>query len=226
MARNRGELVSVVVPCLLLPDKGGELLRFTHEAFDSLVNWTRQNELELVVVDNGSVIGVDYLEGAANVYIRNGENLGFAKAVNQGLRAAAGDWLVVMNNDVTLIHDWIANAIEQWDGRTGIVSSHLHAHDPEHKAGREVAPWGHFFGALWMTHRGVLNEVGYLDEQFERGMFEDRDLVRRVVQTGRQHIKTGWCHHVGNATWGKLPEQQRIYLENKARFEAKWSLTS
>ena len=225
MASNRSGVVSVVVPCYLLPHKAGELLRFTREAFDSLRQWTRRNPMELVVVDNGSQFGVEYLEDNADVYIRNRTNLGFAPAVNQGLKAATGEWLVVMNNDVTLIHDWAATAIDQWDDRTGIISSHLHEHDPEHRVIKEIAPWGHFFGALWMTRREVLDDVGYLDEGFERGMFEDRDLVLRIVKAGYQHIKTGWCFHVGNATWGKLPNQHQIYVANKERFEAKWGMS-
>jgi GT2 family glycosyltransferase len=159
----------------------------------------------------------------ADIYIRFQENKGFAPAVNAGLRVAQGKYRVACNNDVEFLDDWVGGAIAAWDSETGVISSHLHDHDPEHKAGRMVALWGHFFGALWMVSQEVLSKVGELDAGYERGMFEDRDFVRRVIGVGYQHVKVGWCRHAGNATWGKLPNQSEIYLKNKQRFEAKWT---
>jgi O-antigen biosynthesis protein len=211
---------SVIVPCYILPNKDAELLRFTQACFVSLR--THCPDVELVVVDNGSPIGVDYLEEQADVYIRNEENLGYAPAVNQGLKAASSEWLIASNNDIVFIHDWVGTAKAAWGERTGAISSHLHDHDPEHKAGRFVAPWGHMFGALWMTHRDVLDDVGYLDEGYERGMFEDKHLWRTLLKAQYELIKVGWCRHVGNATWGKLPHQKQIYIKNRDRFLSLW----
>ena len=212
---------SIIIPCYMLPDKDHELLRFTRQCIASIGE--HLHDYELILIDNGSPVDGDYLREQADIYIRNRTNLGFGPAVNQGLRIARGQWLVVSNNDITFLHDWVSTAIDAWDERTGIISSHLHDHDPEHRAGRQVAPWGHFFGALWMVSREVLSSVGYIDESFERGMFEDKDLVRRVIQSGHEHIKVGWCRHVGNATWGKLPNQQEIYIRNRDYFNRKWA---
>lgn len=216
---------SVIVPCYLLPDGGSlyhedELLLLTQACVESLRNHCPG--VELVIVDNGSLSGRDYLRSVADVYIRFQENRGFAPAVNAGLRVAQGEHLVVCNNDIEFLDDWVGQAMKTWDHWTGVISSHLHDHDPRHKVGRLIAPWGHFFGALWMVSQEVLSKVGELDEGYERGMFEDRDFVRRVIGAGYQHVKVGWCKHVGNATWGKLPNQHEIYLRNKERFEAKW----
>ena len=102
------------------------------------------------------------------------------------------------------------------------MQAFLHAHDPEHKARRRAVGWGLMFGALWMTHRDVVERVGYLDEGYERGMFEDRDYWKRMEAAGYELVKAGWCNHAGNATWGKLPNQREIFLRNKERFEKKW----
>ena len=83
-------------------------------------------------------------------------------------------------------------------------------------------PWGHMFGALWMTRQEVLDVVGYLDEDYGIGMFEDRAMWRTIAAAGYDLVKAGWCNHIGNATWGKMPHQQEIYLRNKAKFEAEW----
>jgi len=59
-------------------------------------------DLELIVVDNGSVDGSveAFRERFAQVQvIEAGENLGFARGVNLGARAASGAWLLLLNPD-------------------------------------------------------------------------------------------------------------------------------
>ncbi len=59
-------------------------------------------EVPVIVVDNGSS------DGSENVYslfpkvtqIRNAENLGFSAAVNQGIRAAETEYVLLLNNDI------------------------------------------------------------------------------------------------------------------------------
>lgn len=219
---DRSCLTSIVIPCYILPDKDAELLTFLRRCLESIRRHTE--DYELILVDNGSPIGGDYMRGTADIYVRNQENLGYAVAVNQGVKLARGEWLVVMNDDVEVMDGWLETMQAAWGPRTGAVSSHLHDADPEHRVGREYynIPMGHMFGALWMTQPEVLAKVGLLDEGYERGMFEDKDLWMRLVKTGYVLGKAGWCKHIGNATWGKLPNQQEIYLRNKARFEARW----
>lgn len=73
--------------------------------------------LEVIVVDNASAEGASDWAGAEGCQvIRLTENQGFGKAVNQGIRAGGGEWIVVMNDDVELETDWLlqtAAAIEQ-----------------------------------------------------------------------------------------------------------------
>ena len=60
---------------------------------------------EVIVVDNGSVDGsVAALESRQDVdcLIRNGENLGFAVAVNQAYANSSADLILLLNSDVRL----------------------------------------------------------------------------------------------------------------------------
>jgi len=72
---------------------------------------------EIIVVDNGSRDGsIEYLVSEKIKIIKNKRNLGFAKAVNQGIIAAKSDYLVVVNNDLIVDRNWfleIAKAIKK-----------------------------------------------------------------------------------------------------------------
>lgn len=210
---------SIVIPCYLLPDKDFELVRYTKKCVDSIRQHLR--DYELILVDNGSPTGTDLLINEANIYIRNKTNLGFAPAVNQGLKLAGGTYITVCNNDVEFLHDWLSLASDAFDEKTGAVSSHIHDHDPLHRVGREPVKYGSMFGALWMTKREVLDDVGLLDEGYIVGMYEDRDFFFRIQRAGYELAKIGWCNHVGNATWGKMPNQYETFMQNKRRFEEK-----
>lgn len=60
-------------------------------------------DTEVVVVDNNSTDGsVKEIQKLKIKIIRNKENLGYAKAVNQGIEAARGDYIFVLNPDAKL----------------------------------------------------------------------------------------------------------------------------
>lgn len=215
-------LTSIIVPCWLTGAKDNEVWGYTKACVASIVE--HLSNYELIIVDNGSSVGQEWMAEQADVYIRNEENRGYGLAVNQGLAIAKGEWLLVINNDIEFVHDWVTKAVNAWDERTGIVSSHNLAHDPSRKVGRELPPdpAGYFFGACWMISRAIYELVGGLDEGYEFGMWEDKAMTNTIVQEGYQAIKIGHVKHIGNASWGKLPNHQEIYKRNKERYEKQW----
>ena len=77
-----------------------------------LVSLGRQKnvDFETIVVDNGSSDGSAEMaeqEFGARV-IRNGENRGFCAANNQGIAAARGEFVALLNNDAEAEPDWLA----------------------------------------------------------------------------------------------------------------------
>jgi GT2 family glycosyltransferase len=67
-------------------------------------------DVELIVVDNASSDG-----SAEHATIRNAENRGFAAAVNQGIAAARGEFMMLCNPDAFLEPDYIARIVEALD---------------------------------------------------------------------------------------------------------------
>jgi GT2 family glycosyltransferase len=78
---------------------GGDLVL---RCLDSVYGDAQGLDLEVIVVDNASTDGSSEAIGAqfpAAQLVQNRENLGFAKAVNQGLRLTQGANLILLNND-------------------------------------------------------------------------------------------------------------------------------
>jgi GT2 family glycosyltransferase len=80
---------------------------------------------EVIFVDNGSTDGsLEYLraEHPQVGVIANNENTGFAHAANQGLVAATGEFVALINTDVVLAADWLARTVAQLDAHPGAAS--------------------------------------------------------------------------------------------------------
>jgi hypothetical protein len=131
------------------------------ECLDSLTASERCGErLEVLLVDNASSDGsaARALDGHPTVrLIQNRQNVGFARAVNQGLRETSGDLVLVMNPDVTLRPTTIPTLVEAMgrEPRAGIAGPRLL--DPggtvQASARREPSLWTGLFGRSTLLTR-------------------------------------------------------------------------
>ncbi|MBN1793670.1 MAG: glycosyltransferase family 2 protein [Candidatus Omnitrophica bacterium] len=74
-----------------------------------------QAEDRLIIIDNGSTDGTTDMikEVAPGAFlIRNHENLGFCKAVNQGIHASVDEYILILNSDIVAYRDFIARVKE------------------------------------------------------------------------------------------------------------------
>jgi GT2 family glycosyltransferase len=83
-----------------------------------------QDQVELIVVDNGSSDGS--VESVQAHYpsvkvLTNEANLGFAKANNQGAESARGRYLALLNNDVRLERTWVRRMVACLENTPGDV---------------------------------------------------------------------------------------------------------
>jgi GT2 family glycosyltransferase len=100
-------LASILVPCC------GQL-EYTKLCVPSLLRHTRK-PFELIFIDIGSLDGTkEYLAGIADAaaqlrveVVRTPTDLGIADAVQEALRRARGEFLVLVNNDTIVPHGWL-----------------------------------------------------------------------------------------------------------------------
>ena len=88
-------------------------LAYTRQCIES-IRFLTDEPYELVLVDNASTDGtVDYLRSIPDAaLIVNDSNRGFPTAANQGLQAARGENLLLLNNDVLVTTGWLRRLLD------------------------------------------------------------------------------------------------------------------
>lgn len=86
--------------------------RWLKDCFQSIFENTRGINFEIILVDNASTDGsVEYVrkEFSEVKVVSNGENLGFTRGNNIGLREARGEYVCILNNDTVVLRDALNN---------------------------------------------------------------------------------------------------------------------
>lgn len=192
---------------------------------------------EVIIVDNGSTDGSAAVCTAAGCrVIRNAENLGCARAWNQGIRAAHAPLILVMNNDIVVTPGWL-RALVEFRARTGVavaspaVINGLCDYDLLAMAAEYHRRFGSLSrpgwrGECFLTARAVYDQVGLFDERFVRGGFEDDDFDIRLRRAGLRTAVTGAAliHHFSQITQRATAGAawKKVKNPNKTLLEAKW----
>jgi GT2 family glycosyltransferase len=123
----------------------------------SLTERTASARLELIVVDNASADGTPELLEASFPevrLIRNVQNAGFARACNQGMAAATGELLLLLNSDTYVEDDVIGRAATYLQSRTefGMLGCELRFPDGrrQHTANRRLGIRRTLVERLWL----------------------------------------------------------------------------
>lgn len=206
MLENSPTQISVIIPTW-----NGS--RFIENCLQSLFQYTSK-PLEVIIVDNASTDDtIARIESSTSnlaneielKVIRNPLNTGFAHAVNQGLNVARGDILLVLNQNMQLMSDWVVpvlNILEQdRAGKIGIIGCKLLDQQGEvsHLGGIVLEPLGeanHYHslrdgeniafvsGCTLIITRGCFADLGGFDERFFPAYYEDVDYCLRARQKG------------------------------------------
>jgi glycosyltransferase involved in cell wall biosynthesis/radical SAM superfamily enzyme YgiQ (UPF0313 family)/Tfp pilus assembly protein PilF len=205
---------------------------------------------EIIVVDNGSTDGTrDYLyrlesEGEVRV-ISNRANLGFAKASNQGARAARGEYLVFLNNDTIVQPGWLSEMAacarkvdkiaavgarllypDDTIQHAGVAfndrkfASHIYNnYDRDHPAVLKEREFQAVTAACALVKKDLFFEVDGFDESYRNG-FEDVDLCFKLRQRNYKVVYNPRVvvYHLESKTPGRHDRD----IENSRLFKSKW----
>ena len=121
-SNNKKDGMSIVIPVC-------NQLESTKNTIRSIIDNTHDVPYEIIIIDNGSKPDVrNYFDLIAKQikiqYIRNEQNAGVIKALNQGVNAANYRYVMVMHNDVLIREEnWLGKIIKlmEKDPKIGIV---------------------------------------------------------------------------------------------------------
>lgn len=200
-------------------------------------------DVEVIVISNGCTDGtVDFIEQLSPEekisLIKNEENEGFGKAVNKGIKAATGEWIIVLNDDVVVPKGFlkkfetdckeykrisgtknasIAVPMSNYVGmrlQQQACPSRQHAEvvakEVYTKNYRQIQTIGIVSGLMMFINREVFDTIGYFDERFFAGC-EDVDFSVRAYEAGFISIicRDIFVWHYGSKTIDRMPELKR-----------------
>ena len=227
-----GKPVSLVIPVY-------NQLHYTRQCLDSIARCADQ-PYELIIVDNASADGTqEFLRDVKATVITNQHNLGCAKAWNQGVRAATGSVIGILNNDIVVTPGWLEGLLSYMQhcnhgivcpsAREGLLNYDLDPYAKDFTRRCAMATRSELYGACMVIRREVFDRVGLFDEGFCYGGCEDIDFFWRVQQASFSAGMTGsvLIHHFSMVTQDTIKKTEtRTYLDqNLAHFVKKWNRT-
>ena len=230
-------------------------LKYTRECIESIKKHTPEPH-EVILIDNASTDGtVKWLrrlvkENANYRLIENEKNLGFAKGCNQGIEAASGEYILLLNNDVVVTDNWLSGLLECLNSGpdTGIIGPmtnsisgpqkirgadyktmnqmHDYAKAFREKYRHRRIPLQRIVGFCMLFRHQLADKIGLLDQSFGTGNFEDDDYCLRSTLAGCRNLIAGdvFIHHYGSRSFiGNRIDYSSAMTGNIKIFDEKWT---
>lgn len=187
-------------------------------------------DFEVILVDNGSEDNSVFAAKVAYPGLRTvelGKNTGFAHAVNEGIKAAQGEYVILLNNDTIAFPAFVANQYKMIKSRPDVFSCSAlmiqnARRDLADDAGDEFCVLGWGFapdrdrpvkecgvphevfsacGGAAVYRREVFNKIGLFDERFF-AYLEDMDIGWRARLSGYRNLYNPHArvYHIGSGT--------------------------
>ena len=213
---------------------------------------------EIIIVDNGSCVETCsklkkiVLNTPNTNLILNESNLGFPCAVNLGISAAKGSYIVLLNSDTRVLPGTMEKLVRSLDKNQdfGAISpvtnsagneQHLHfvsqnpsdvletANSWTRNASSELLLSERLDFCCVAIPKVVFEKVGVLDEEFSPGYFEDFDFCIRLAENNFKMgvLETAFVYHEGGASFSRIPKSTRKLIKNnKKKILAKHGLVN
>lgn len=235
---------------------GFNQLAYTKKCIDSIRRHTRQEYELILVDNGSKDGTEHFFRTVPEAkVIRNETNLGVAKGWNQGMRMATGEYILILNNDVIVGPDWLENMVRlaESDPSIGLVGPRSNyiagpqvvADVPyripsgyreegilpfakEWQAARALSACEFPFikGFCHLIPRRAFQKVGFYDERYGKGNFEDDDYCVRMRFHGFRALfaNDSFIHHFGSVSFNQESNDWRaLMIENQKKYEAKWA---
>ncbi|BCX13523.1 MAG: hypothetical protein KatS3mg085_055 [Candidatus Dojkabacteria bacterium] len=198
--------VSIVIPIY-------NQLKLTLDCLNSIQNANDSTPVEVILMDDNSPdpkvqSTLSQVEGL--IYVRNEQNLRFVKNVNKGAKMAKGEYVYFLNNDTKVTDHYLETCLELFkrfdnvfsvgskliypDGRLQEAGSILHTDatginfgafdDPDHFEYNYVREVHYCSAAALLVKKDLLKKIGWFDEDFSPGYYDDSELQMRAKKLG------------------------------------------
>ena len=182
-------------------------------------NTDLSSNIEIIIVSNGSTDGTnEYISSLGFPFklLSFAEPLGYTKAINEGLKIAQGDYIILLNNDCVILpySNWLEILKKPFEdphvAMTGPFKSNYPGTDLKFLL---------FFCV--MIRKTIINELGLLDEIFNPGYGEDIDYAQKILKLGYKILQVPneethefpiW--HKESQTVHSVPQWEQIVKRN------------
>ncbi len=223
-------------------------LGYTRLSVESILKNQDPSLFELIIIDNGSKPDIktyfDSLKDKIEInpalagkgwinYIRNEENLGPIRAINQGIQAARYDYIAVIHNDVVILEKgWLEKIVSfmRADPKIGIaglagrkeiyktgcvneasLKHNLQNEDLNPPMDKDVEEVAVLDGLCFVMSRQLLARIKGLDETYGYMHCYDLDISLQSIDAGfRNVVVKVEAMHIGN---GGMTRRMREYKE-------------
>ncbi|MGN0513851.1 MAG: methyltransferase domain-containing protein [Lachnospiraceae bacterium] len=225
----------------------------TKLCLDNIFSMCDRDSIEVIVIDNASKDGsVEMLQAYPGIKaVFNSENKGFPAGCNEGIAVSkSSNDILLLNSDALLMPNslfWLKMGLyeDSLVGCTGSISNFagnyqsvsvdcsnyesilrfsLQNNIPVNKP---YVKKMFLIGFSLLIHREAFNQVGYLDEIFTPGNFEDTDYGLRMINHGYKMIlcRNSFVYHYGHASFKKASgDFSDLISINGEKFERKWNI--
>ena len=217
-------------------------LEYTKKCVESIFKNTHY-PYRLIIIDNASEQATrNYLQKLSEQnkisLFRNEQNLGWIKAINQGIKVSTAPHLCLMNNDTLATDGWLTEMVfvAENNPQVGIISpsSNIFGQKPKGSTIDDYAltlkkyhrKWQELHSAIgfcMLIKKEVIDKVGLFDEEYNLGYFEDPDFCRQALQKGflSARAKAAYIYHFEGVSFREV-DREKIVNINRNLFYSRW----
>jgi GT2 family glycosyltransferase len=240
-------LTSIIIPTM----NGLALLR---SCIASIRKYTdpRRTPYEIIVADDGSDDGTsEWCMNERIPFVRLTGSAGFPAACNRGMRMAAGEQQLLLNNDTIVTRNWLLNLLTALysSPEIGIVGPITNCASGRQQVSLPFSDLAEFqrlaaetnrsdsakwepalriAGLCFLLKRTVYERAGELDERYAPGYYEDDDYCFRARRLGfgLRICRDTYIYHVGGASFNesRTGALEELLRRNRRIFMDKWNV--